>query len=159
MGWTAVTIAAVAALVGTVAIDATGNGNNDEQRRHRGCSVATLRGDYGIQLSGMRPSAPTPGAAMELVVGVVIRNYDGEGRFTQVDNVKGSVSGITPNRFGDGTYDVNSDCTGLVTAVPGPGIQLEEQIVIVDGGREVRSAVTTPPLVMVTGVQKKIDIK
>jgi hypothetical protein len=156
MAWTAVTIAAVAALVGTVAIDATGNGG-DEQRRHHGCSESTLRGDYGIQISGTRPSAP--GGAIESVIGVVIRTYDGDGRFTQIDNVKGSISGITPNRSGDGTYQVNSDCTGLVTAVPGPGILLEEQIVIVDGGREVRSAVINPLPVMVTGTQKKIDIK
>jgi hypothetical protein len=154
MRWTAATIAV--AVVGTVAIGATGNGG-DEQGRRRGCSESTLRGDYGIQLSGTRPSAP--GGPIESVIGVVLRTYDGQGRFTQVDNVKGSISGITPNRPGDGTYQVNSDCTGTVTAVPGPGILLEDQFVIVDGGLEVRSIVVNPPLVMVTATQKKIDIK
>ena len=154
MSWTAVTIAG--AIVGTVAIGATGNSGDEQWRRH-GCSESTLRGDYAIQLSGTRPSAP--GGPIESVIGVVLRTYDGQGRFTQVDNVKGSISGITPNRPGDGTYQVNSDCTGTVTAVPGPGILLEDQLVIVDGGREVRSIVVNPPLVMVTSTQKKIDIK
>jgi hypothetical protein len=159
LSWTAVTIAAVAAvaaIVGTVAMDATGN-DGDGQRHTRGCSEATLHGDYGIQITGTRPSAP--GGAIESVIGVVIRTYDGEGRFTQIDNVKGSISGITPNRPGDGTYRVNRDCTGLATAVPGPGILLEEQLVIVDSGLEVRSAVVNPPPVMVIGTQKKIDIR
>jgi hypothetical protein len=154
MSWAAATMAG--AIVGTVAIGAAGNGGQ-EQWRHRGCSEATLRGDYGIQLSGTRPSAP--GGPIESVTGVVLRTYDGQGRFTQVDNVKGSISGITPDRPGDGTYQVNSDCTGTVTAVPGPGILLEDRFVIVDGGREVRSIVVTPPLVMVTATQKKIDVK
>ena len=58
-----------------------------------------------------------------------------------------------------GTYQVNRDCTGLATAVPGPGILLEEQLVIVDDGREVRSIVVNPLPVMVTGTQKKIETK
>jgi hypothetical protein len=156
MIWTGVTIGAVAALVGTAAIGAQGNGG-DAQWRHRGCSEATLRGDYGSQISGTRPSAP--GGPIESVIGVVLRTYDGQGRFTQVDNVKGSISGITPDRPGDGTYQVNSDCTGSVMNVPGPGILLEDRFVIVDGGREVRSIVVNPPLVMVTATLKKIDIK
>jgi hypothetical protein len=154
-GWTAVTLAAATALVGSVVIGATGNG--EEQWRRRGCGESTLRGDYGIQISGTRPSAP--GGPIESVIGVVMRTYDGQGRFTQVDNIKGSISGITRDRPGDGTYQVNSDCTGTVTAVPGPGILLEDQFVIVDGGREVRAIVVSPPLVMVTATQKKIDPK
>jgi hypothetical protein len=134
-------------------VGATGHGNNDEH--HRECSAATLRGDYGIQIQGTRPSAP--GGPIEAVIGVVLRRYDGVSQFTQIDNVKGAISGITPNRFGSGSYQVNADCTAVVTAVPGPGILLEEQLVIVNDGREVRSIVASPPPVMVTGVQRKIE--
>jgi hypothetical protein len=118
------------------------------------CSDATLRGAYGIQMSGTRPSAP--GGPMEAMTGVVIRHYDGEGGFTQVDNVKGSISGWVPDRPGAGTYTVSADCTGATHFQPGPGQTIEERFVVVDRGREVRSMVATPAPVMVTTVQKLI---
>ncbi len=42
--------------------------------------------------------------AIEQAIGVVIQTFDGQGNFQQTDNVKGSISGITPNRPGGGTY-------------------------------------------------------
>jgi len=122
----------------------------------RGCSEATLRGAYGIQMQGTRPSGPPP-APLESLAGVVIRHYDGQGAFTQVDNIKGSVTGITENRPGSGTYEVSEDCTGATYFDPGSGIVIKERFVIVDKGREVRSVVVSPPPVMVTTVQKKVD--
>jgi hypothetical protein len=119
----------------------------------RECSVATLRGDYGVQVQGTRPA---PGGLTESVVGVVLRSYDGEGGFTQIDNVKGSVTGVVPDRPGFGTYEVNPDCTGTVRFQPGPGILLEERLVIVDSGDELRTAVMVPAAVMVTGVHRRV---
>jgi hypothetical protein len=120
----------------------------------RRCSEATLRGAYGIQMQGTRPSGP--GGPIETVIGVVIRHYDGQGQFTQVDNVKGSISGWVPDREGFGKYEVNADCTGVTNFQPGPGITIEERFLIVKGGREVLSMVSSPPPVMITTVQKKI---
>ena len=155
LGWGAMAASVALVTWSNVAhVNAAGHGG-DNDRGHHACSVATLRGDYGIQIQGTRPSAPVPGSAIETVIGVVLRRYDGRGEFTQIDNVKGSISGITPNRFGSGTYVVNADCTGVVTAVPGQGIKLEEQIVIVDDAREIRSIVVDPPFVMVSGCTKK----
>lgn len=65
------------------------------------CSNASLKGPYGVQITGTRP-APSilaggqaiPGTT-EQVIGVVIQIFDGAGGFTQTDNVKGSLSGIT----------------------------------------------------------------
>lgn len=128
-----------------------------EQDRHpHACNSATLRGAYGIQIQGTRPSSP--GGPLEAVIGVVIRTYDGEGQFSQIDNVKGAISGTVPDREGFGTYQVNADCTAVAHLQPGPGILLEERLVIVNEGREILSATTLPPPVMVTGRSQKIEV-
>ena len=57
--------------------------NDSLSGRPRECSVATLRGAYGIHFQGTRPAAP--GGPTESVIGVVFRIYDGAGEFTQVD--------------------------------------------------------------------------
>jgi hypothetical protein len=48
------------------------------------------------------------------VIGVVLRNYDGQGNFSQVSNVKGPITGTVPDSQGFGTYEVNPDCTGII---------------------------------------------
>jgi hypothetical protein len=156
MNWAPVVVVILGAVV---ALGGTGHGEAraDEGEGNRACSDATLRGTYGIQISGTRPSAP--GGPTESVIGVVIRHYDGLGQFTQVDNVKGSISGIVPDRQGAGFYQVNDDCTGVAQAQPGPGILLEERFVIVDNGNEIRSMTSLPPPVMVTGTYKRIHTR
>jgi hypothetical protein len=130
--------------------------DNDNRRDGRPCSEATVRGDYGIQIQGTRPA---PGGVTESVIGVVLRNYDGHGNISQIDNVKGSVTGIVPDRQGFGTYEVNADCTGVARFQPGPGILIEERLAIVDSGREIRSMVLAPAGVMVTGVHQRIHAR
>lgn len=131
------------------------DGNDPPSGRPRGCSVATLRGAYGIQVQGTRPTAP--GGPTESVIGVVLRIYDGAGQFTQIDNIKGSITGISPNRPGFGTYAVNEDCTAVAYFQPGPGISLDEQMVIVDDGAEVLSIVSNPGPVMMSGRQTRVS--
>ena len=126
----------------------------DSWRRQRGCSNRTLKGTYGIQMQGTRPSAP--GGPIETVIGVVIRTYDGRGSFTQIDNIKGSMSGIVFDRPGFGTYEVAADCTAVVQLQPGPGVLIEERMVIVDGAEQILSGTIAPAPVMVTAVQKRI---
>jgi hypothetical protein len=126
------------------------------QQNGPGCSVATLNGTYGSQMQGTRPIPPPGGPGMESVIGVVVRTYDGMGNVTQVDNVKGAMSGIIPNRPGTGTYQVNADCTAEVVFEPGPGITIVERMVIVEGGAEILSITVSPAEVMVTAVQKRI---
>jgi hypothetical protein len=139
-----------ARLVGADGQDASRRG---DEHRQRLCSEATLRGDYGIQIQGTRPA---PGGLTESVVGVVLRTYDGQGNFEQVDNVKGSVTGITPDRQGFGTYEVRPDCTGIARFEPAPGILIEERLVIVDNGREIRTMTSSPALLMVTGIHQRV---
>ena len=128
-----------------------------QPKKNRGCSDATISGAYGIQITGTQPSAP--GGPIESVIGVAIRHYDGQGQFTQVGNVKGSISGMVPDQPGFGTYQVNEDCSAVAQFQPAPGVLIEERLVIVDDGDEIRSMASLPPLVMVTGVHKKIDVR
>lgn len=126
------------------------------------CSNATLKGYYGLQIKGTRPAPSvlsgiqaTPGTT-EDVIGVVIQIFDGAGGFTQTDNVKGSLSGITPDRGGIGTYSVNPDCTGVFT-VNNPGNPpIVNRFVIVDNGQGILTAVVSPQPVMVTATGKKM---
>ena len=117
-------------------------------------------GDYGVQFQGTRPApTATDPTRMESVVGVVHRTYDGVGNIEQVDNVKGFFSGITPDRPGFGTYEVHADCTGIARFVPVSGPSIEELLVIVDNGREIRTITMSPAPVMVTGVQQRIHTR
>ena len=121
------------------------------------CTNNTLRGTYGIQMRGTRPVPPPQGGGTEDVIGVVIRTYDGMGNFTQIGNIKGSVTGWVPDLENSGTYEVNRDCTAVTEFSPGPGVLIEERIVIVDGGSELYSVTVSPLPVMVSTVAKRID--
>ena len=152
-------IAWVAAAVATVAVGIGGahvigaDGQDNERGRSKRCSEATVRGDYGIQIQGTRPA---PGGLTEGVIGIVMRTYDGEGNFSQVSNLKGSITGPNPDSQSGGTYEVNADCTGTIRAQPLPGVVIEERMVIVDNGREIRAAVMTPTPVVITSVHQRV---
>jgi hypothetical protein len=84
-------------------------------------------------------------------------HFDGNGNLTQTDNIKGSISGFTsPDRMGSGTYTVNADCSGTMTLSSLGSPTLTLQIVVVDNGNEVRTAVIAPPPVMVTSNGRKV---
>ena len=152
---TACAVAVAVAMGGAQLVGANGK-DNDDHGAGRPCSEATIRGDYGIQLQG---TGPAPGGLTESVIGVVHRTYDGRGNIEQVDNVKGSITGIVPDRPGFGTYQVNPDCTGSARFEPGPGIVIQERLVIVDNGREIRSMVQSPASRMITGVHQRIHTR
>ena len=79
----AVGFAAVAVLTLTRTVTA-----NDDGRRV--CGNRTLRGDYGILVSGIRGAGP---GQTEQFVGTALRTYDGHGGFSQVDNSHGQLTG------------------------------------------------------------------
>lgn len=147
--WTGVVVIGGLALLGGRIADA-----GDAQGRAFECNEATLRGTYGAQMTGSRP---LPGGGTEPVIGVALRTYDGAGNYTQIDNLKGAVTGMVPDRPGFGTYQVNPDCTAVGRLEPAPGIVVEERMVIVGDGREIRSISASPLPVMISGVQKRID--
>src|SRR6188768_515475 len=101
IAWVAAAVATVAVGIGGARVIGT-DGQDDERGRSKPCSEATVAGDYGIQIQGTRPA---PGGLTESVIGVVHRTYDGRGNIEQVDNVKGSITGIVLDRPGFGTYE------------------------------------------------------
>lgn len=159
IAWVAAAVATVAVGAGGARVMGTGqrvmgtDGQDDERGRWKQCSEATVRGDYGIQIQGTRPA---PGGLTEAVIGIVLRTYDGEGNFSQVSNLKGSITGTNPDSHSVGTYEVNPDCTGVIRAQPLPGVVIEERMVIVDNGREIRAAVMAPTPVVITSVHQRI---
>src|SRR5215471_12423780 len=132
-------------------------GSNPSQDLGFPCSDGTLRGTYGIQMHGTT-LVPPPVGGSQTVIGVVKRTFDGNGNFTQIDNIHGSVTGWTPDRPGSGTYQVNPDCTGSTQFQPAPGAPvIEERIVLVDGGSQYYSVTVSPLPVMISTVAKRID--
>ena len=71
--------------------------------------------------------------------------------------------GRSPDSFRIGRarerHEVNPDCSGATHFEPGPGITLEERLVIVDDGDEIRTIVSLPTAVMVSTVQKKMNTR
>jgi len=151
--WVVMAAVTAAVVVGGAGISGADGQDNGDRGRAKPCSEATVRGDYGIQIQGTRPA---PGGVIESVIGIVLRNYDGHGSFSQVSNVKGSLTGTVPDSQGFGTYEVNADCTGVVRFQAAPGVVIEERLVIVDNGREIRTAVMVPTAVMITGVHQRV---
>ena len=152
MAWVAAAVATVAVGIGGARVIGA-NGQDDERGRSKSCSEATVRGDYGIQIQGTRPA---PGGLTEAVIGIVHRTYDGEGNFSQVSNLKGSITGTNPDSQSVGTYEVSPDCTGIIRFQAPSGALIEERLVVVDNGREIRAAVMVPTAVVITSVHQRI---
>ena len=92
----------VASLIAALALAVPRALTANDDGRGRACSDRTLRGDYGILISGTAPSGPS--GQTETIIGTALRTYDGHGNFTQVDNVHGQLSGAIAGRPGSGTY-------------------------------------------------------
>jgi len=76
-----------------------------------------------------------------------------------LDNIKGSVTGIVPDRPGTGTYEVFPDCSGVTEFQPdpnNPNLVIRERFVILDNGNEIWSMAETPAPLMVTTVGKRV---
>jgi hypothetical protein len=151
LGVTAMTVGLATLAVAAAGQESTANGGD---LRHTGrCSEHTLKGNYGVTLSGLRPGA---GGALEQFVGLSMQTYDGQGKFTQVDNTHGPTSAMT-DQPGWGTYTVNPDCSGTKTLwLQGLPFPIENRIVVLDRGDEVRIVVMSPAPIVVTATGKRI---
>jgi hypothetical protein len=131
---------------------------------NRGCSDATLYGEYAFTVSGQ---IFLPNGASILRQGVALTHFDGAGHLTQVDEVLSSPNAtVVPGApvdpatgFHDqesGTYTVHADCTGTfsVQFPPNvsstgtvPGAKLTVLFVLSNHGRDIDAIVTaiTPP--------------
>ncbi|MGA2923056.1 MAG: hypothetical protein ABSE28_18265 [Candidatus Sulfotelmatobacter sp.] len=125
-----------------------------------GCTLSTLKGDYGLRISGQVFNSA--GVVVTQRDGVVKQHYDGAGVVTQEDYVFGNgvlVPGPTDPATGfhfheQGKYTVNSDCTGTATidfpSPPEPGTSgavIEVMFVLSNHGRTIHQIVSslTPP--------------
>lgn len=118
------------------------------------CSNDTLRGDYGLLVSGVRGIGPD---TTESFVGTGVRRYDGNGQFTGVDNAHGQVTGAQRNVPVSGTYEVNADCSGTSRIFfPGAPFPVETAFVVVGDGDEVKDLVMAPRTNLVTAVLRRV---
>jgi hypothetical protein len=96
---------------------------------HRGCSVRTLQGSYGGNVTGTTTSAgPTAGQVLEIFSG----NGTGTADVTLMTQTQGPLS-FTDEPV---TYTLNSDCTGTLTAIRG-GQTHHFDIVVTNSGRTI----------------------
>jgi len=109
-------------------------GAQDDQ----GCSPATLKGSFGIQVTGSIVANGPIGPVAE--VGVI--KFDGAGGASQTTTV--SLNGtIIPNRSSlSASYQLNADCTGdlalVLPVAPGVTTTSTSHFVVVDHGKEIR---------------------
>jgi len=144
-----VTVVTILAVPLTVAIPSSVAAQDD--RSGRLCSTQTLRGAYGLVGSGIRGLGP---GMTEQFVTISMVTYDGAGTFTADGFSHGQTTGVRGGPV-SGTYFVNADCTGgQTTNIPGVP-PLEDNFVIVDNGREVRTVVISPQTTIATANLRK----
>lgn len=111
---------------------------NARAQDDEGCSVTTLNGSFGIQVTGSIVANGPIGPVAE--AGII--KFDGAGGVSQTTTV--SLNGtIIPNRSSlSGSYQVNTDCTGdlalLFPVAPGVTTTSTSHFVVVDHGKEIR---------------------
>lgn len=119
------------------------------------CSDATLKGAYGFTGHGEILGLIGPDnkvhtfASPSILDDVALVTFDGSGKFSRTDF--GLIGGVpkggqtTFNPYQNGTYTVNSDCTGtmqIVYSAGGPvpsGVEVDLEIVVVADGTLIES--------------------
>jgi hypothetical protein len=104
-----------------------------------GCSVATLKGAYGLTDSGFS-ALNTRGTAQFPIAGVGVIGFDGAGNASGSFTVSFNGKTTADNLY-TGTYTVNSDCSGLLTSTSGAD---NFAFVIVGGGADVLATDVSP---------------
>jgi len=107
------------------------------------CTNRLITGDYGFTVRGQKLAGPGPIGPQ---IGVAMARFDGEGTFTQTDTI--AINGVVVADFthppANGTYTVNSDCTGNFTINFTDGRPpVATTFVVVDNGNEIDVVVTS----------------
>jgi hypothetical protein len=117
-----ITMAVAAVLMGLTVLPAVAD--------DKGCSDASLKGDYAYEVIGTAVTLPPAGP-----VGILGKiTLDGNGAFS--GSVNGSIAGVIllTDVPVTGTYSVASDCTGTLTTNY-PGVTIHFNLVLVEGAR------------------------
>jgi hypothetical protein len=112
---------------------------NNVHAHDRSCSVASLKGKYAFRRSGTNNLVGGPncqsfsncGPIAEMGVAI----YDGDGTRGLIRNTRstaGEIRSWTDQPAPNGTYTVDSDCTGSFFDTTGT---LRDNVVVVDGGK------------------------
>jgi hypothetical protein len=119
-----------------------------DQETGRICAERTLRGDYGLLVSGVRRLPPALGQGSEHFVATALWTFHGNGTFTQRTGaaMHGEVTGIAAGlNEVPGTYEVNENCTGNMSLfVPDLPFPVQYSFVIVNNARQVNAAIMNP---------------
>lgn len=102
-----------------------------------GCIAAKLKGNYSFTFSGFFQNQ---GANLP-ISGVGVGTFDGRGNASAT--VTASFDGTLSTFPWTGTYSVNPDCTGTLTATPGSGL-VSFLIVLVREGTEILGEASDP---------------
>ena len=147
-----IAVATGLAIIIALSVSGTATAANDDG--HGECTNGTLRGDYGILISGVRGLGP---GVTESFVGTALRTYDGAGQFTQTDNGHGAITGVQQDMPASGTYEVHANCSGTsLIYFPGAPFPVETAFVIVAHGDEVKDAVMAPARNLVTASLSRV---
>src|SRR6516164_3401394 len=132
----------------------------------KGCSNATLKGQYAFGVTSYTPPG-FPNGPPQVVAGIKI--FDGKGSFTQRDYMGDSLRTMGQTDFSTGetgTYTVNANCTGSLVinlnvpgSPPGTGVIKVMMFVISNGGRHIHEVVSEfiPPFGTAQPTQTKAD--
>jgi hypothetical protein len=118
-------------------------GSGYAQSNSAACNNKLIAGNYGFTIQGNKLVGPGPTG---LQVGVAMARFDGKGAFTQIDTVtiNGEVVADFTHTPANGTYTVNSDCTGTFTIDFTDGRPtVVTNFVVVEDGCEIDTVVTT----------------
>jgi hypothetical protein len=119
-----------------------------DEETGRICAERTLRGDYGLLVSGVRRLPPPLGTGSEHFVATALWTFHGDGTFTQRTGaaMHGEVTGIAAGlNEVPGTYQVNENCTGSMSLfVPDLPFPVQYSFVIVNNARQVNAAIMNP---------------
>ena len=121
------------------------------------CTNWTLRGDYAFAVEGL--ILPAPGVTVP-VRGLHMTRFDGYGHLTQKDSILANGSPISDWTPVTGTYQLNSDCTGIMTLTPSTGGFVNLRLVVVRDGKEIHMVVWPPfdgPARTVTSIGIKVE--
>jgi hypothetical protein len=105
---------------------------------HRGCSNATLMGNYAFSFSGFSNGSNT----IVPFDGAGIANFDGAGNISATfDYSLGGTSSTSPYTA---TYTVDSNCAVSATATPGSGGDNFAGAIVKDGDEILATDTSTP---------------
>jgi hypothetical protein len=135
-------------------------GNSKTSKLHassQGCTNAILKGGYGAGTTGLINSSSNPN---DVTIPTFVPfaeaahfSFDGAGNLsgTSTADYGGSSFPVVFN----GSYSVNSNCTGNMTVDAGVNGIVHRDLVLVDGGKEVNFVDTDPGFVIAGSMKKQ----